>query len=67
MPKFNCLNRFLHNTDGTATVLNVFWLVTCLGLAGLAIDMGQAMNLKNRMQVTADAAAHAAAVFRFFH
>lgn len=47
---------------GAGTVFAMFWLAACLMLAGLAIDVGNALRERERLRLTADVAAHAGAV-----
>ncbi|MEW9921043.1 Tad domain-containing protein [Marimonas sp. MJW-29] len=46
--------------DGSATILSLFFLLICLVMGGIAIDFNKAMSERTRLQVAADAAAHAA-------
>lgn len=56
--------RFLRREDGSATVLSLFFLTACIGLAGFAIDLQRASTLQVQLQAVADAAAHAAMIAR---
>lgn len=53
---------FYRSEYGGWTVLALFFTITFLALGGLAIDSSQAWRVHTILQVTADAAAHGAAV-----
>ena len=55
------LGRFMRDTEGAVAIITVFILMALLGVASLAIDMGQLYTVRNELQNTADAAALAAA------
>jgi Flp pilus assembly protein TadG len=55
------LRRLRNDTEGAVAIMTVFILVALLGVASLAIDMGQLYMVRNDLQNTADAAALAAA------
>ncbi len=50
--------------DGSISVLNVFIVVMMCIFAGIAIDMASLVQARTQLQVTADAAAHAAIMTR---
>ena len=50
--------------DGAISVLNLFFLMAVGILAGVAIDVSSLVSARSQLQVTADAAAHAALVER---
>ncbi|OUS04269.1 hypothetical protein A9Q96_15060 [Rhodobacterales bacterium 52_120_T64] len=52
-------NRFIRNEDGIATAWAIGWLILCFSIAGLSIDATNAWKIKQILQSTADAAAHA--------
>jgi Flp pilus assembly protein TadG len=51
----------MRDTEGAVAIMTVFILVALLGMASLAIDMGQIYFVRNDLQNTADGAALAAA------
>ena len=55
------LGSFMRDTEGAVAVMTVLILVALLGMAALAIDLGQIYFVRNDLQNTADAAALAAA------
>lgn len=55
------LKRLGRDTEGAVAIITVFILMALLGVASLAIDMGQLYMVRNDLQNTADAAALAAA------
>lgn len=57
---------FCHREDGGLSILNLFFLSTVAILGGIAIDVASVMSARTQLQVTADAAAHAALVEREF-
>ena len=58
----NNLRRFGSNEDGIATVWSIFWLILCLAISGLAIDVTNAYKVHQILQTTADVSAHAGAL-----
>ena len=60
-PRQETLGRFLHDQDGAVAAIVAVSLVVILGFAGLAIDMSYAYSTRNMLQITASAAALAAA------
>lgn len=58
----SAIGRFLKREDAAATVFMVICLPMFLALAGLAIDGAAAFRMQTVLQVTADAAAEAAAL-----
>ena len=52
--------RRLAGEDGSITVLSIYFLPAVLMVGGLALDVANAMRVRTQLQVTADAAAHAA-------
>jgi Flp pilus assembly protein TadG len=59
---FECLGRLARGDSGSAAVLVAISLVPIFGMMGLAIDVGQLRFAKQRLQMTADAAALAGAL-----
>jgi hypothetical protein len=55
------LGRLRRDTEGAVAIITVFIMMALLGVASLAIDMGQLYIVRNDLQNTADAAALAAA------
>jgi Flp pilus assembly protein TadG len=55
------LGRLRRDTEGAVAIITVFILVALLGMASLAIDVGQIYKVRNDLQNTADGAALAAA------
>lgn len=55
----NNLRDFSSNEDGIATVWSTFWIIICLAISGLAIDITNAYKTHQILQTTADIAAHA--------
>jgi Flp pilus assembly protein TadG len=62
MPRI--LQRFARDEQGGATAFGLFLLASGLMLGGYAIDVGNVIAARTKLQVTADAAAHAALVTR---
>lgn len=62
MPRI--LQRFAREEQGGATAFSLFLLASGLMLGGYAIDVGNVIAARTKLQVTADAAAHAALVTR---
>jgi Flp pilus assembly protein TadG len=56
------LGRFRSCEDGSATVWNLMWLLTLVGIGGLAVDYASAVQTKSQLQTAADAAALSAAL-----
>lgn len=56
--------QFVRREDGGITALSLQMFVGALVLGGLAVDFGNGVASKTHLQVTADAAAHAALVSR---
>jgi len=54
------VRSFLRKEDGLITALNLFLLLAVLMLFGLAVDYGNVVQARTKMQVTADSVAHAA-------
>ena len=52
------------NEDGAMTVFSVFCFITALMVGGLAVDVTNVMMERTRLQVAADAGAHAALLAR---
>jgi Flp pilus assembly protein TadG len=61
-PIFESLRRLARGDSGSAAVLVAISLVPIFGMMGLAIDVGQLRFAKQRLQMTADAAALAGAL-----
>ena len=59
--KASLFASLLNDERGSSIVINAVAMVMALGLAALAIDMGNAYVIRNEMQSTADATALAAA------
>lgn len=57
-------SKFLSNTDGSITILGLFFLVACIAVAGLGLDVMHAMSTRTHLQVAGDSAAHAALISR---
>jgi Flp pilus assembly protein TadG len=55
------IKQFLHAEDGAIAAMTAVSLVVILGFGAFAIDMSYAYSERNLLQVTADAAALAAA------
>ena len=53
--------------EGGITALSLLMLIGALVLGGLAIDFANGQSAKTQLQITADAAAHAALVTRELH
>lgn len=60
LPEF--LSRFARRTEGAMTELGLFFTATMIGVGGLGVDLANSMMVKTRLQIAADAAAHAALV-----
>ena len=61
------ITDFLRDEDGAITALSLqMFLATC-AIGALAVDFGNGMSAQTRLQVAADATAHAALVTREFH
>ena len=60
-------NNFASQEGGGITVLNLFFLSVVALFAGIAIDVSSVISARTQLQVTADAAAHAALVHREWH
>ncbi|MXQ07602.1 hypothetical protein GQ651_07060 [Alphaproteobacteria bacterium GH1-50] len=58
------LRKFTHREDGSLTVLGLFMIVTFLIIGGLGLDVMSALSTRTKLQVAADAAAHAALMAR---
>lgn len=58
----NKLRSFSDNEDGIATVWAIFWLILCLGISGLSVDISNAYKVHQILQTTADVSAHAGAL-----
>lgn len=58
------LRRLFRREDGSGTVLSLFFLTACVGMAGFAIDLQRAATLQVQLQAVADSAAHAAMIAR---
>ncbi len=58
------LRRRVAAEDGSVTIMTMFFLPVVLMVGGLALDVANAMQMRTRLQVTADAAAHAALYIR---
>ena len=52
--------RFFKNEEGAATIFSMFMLAMTLMMGGLAVDVMNLIQQRQQLQVTADAAAHAA-------
>jgi Flp pilus assembly protein TadG len=52
-----CTREFIKQTGGAAAVIIALILVVLIGMASLAIDMGQLYTVRNQLQNVADAAA----------
>ncbi|MDA9865095.1 Tad domain-containing protein [bacterium] len=57
-------STFADDEDGAISVVNLFFLLAVGMLAGVAIDVSSLVSARSQLQVTADAAAHAALVER---
>ncbi|MDH5798216.1 MAG: pilus assembly protein TadG-related protein, partial [Paracoccaceae bacterium] len=55
-------HRFNRDEAGSGTIMGLFGAMTCLALTGIAIDTSNAWRTREQMRMTADAAAHAAAI-----
>ena len=60
-------SNFASQEGGGITVLNLFFLSVVALFAGIAIDVSSVISARTQLQVTADAAAHAALVHREWH
>ncbi|MEZ5796383.1 MAG: TadG family pilus assembly protein [Paracoccaceae bacterium] len=58
------LRNFLRNEDGAGTAYSLLTLAAMAMLGGYAIDVSNVMTARTNLQVTADAAAHAALLKR---
>ncbi|MCF1708404.1 pilus assembly protein TadG-related protein [Tabrizicola sp. J26] len=68
MPVFpSKLLTFARDEKGSVTAFSLFMTVACLALAGYAIDIGNLVTARTRLQVAADATAHAALLQRELH
>lgn len=54
------LSAHARSEDGAITVLSIFFILIMLVLGGLAVDYGFGVQARTKLQVTADASAHAA-------
>lgn len=61
-PMFERLRRLTRGDSGSVAVMVAISLVPIFGMMGLAIDVGQLRFAKQRLQMTADAAALAGAL-----
>ncbi|MEM8868949.1 MAG: pilus assembly protein TadG-related protein [Pseudomonadota bacterium] len=57
----SALSAFRRDEDGAAMIWNLFWAFSFLMIGGLCVDASNAWRLRAQLQVTADAAALAAA------
>jgi Flp pilus assembly protein TadG len=55
------LRRFIKDRSGATAALVALAIIPILGLAGFAIDIGHALQVKSALQASTDAAALAAA------
>ena len=55
------MRAFLHDTTGSASIWNLFWVVGFLMITGIAVDSANAWRMRVMLQASADAAAHAGA------
>lgn len=53
--------RFVEDTSGGVTLMNLVWMMVFFAIGGLAVDGANAFRMRAMMQATADAAALAAA------
>lgn len=60
-------SKFARQEGGAITALNLFFLSVVALFAGIAIDVSSVISARTQLQVTADAAAHAALVHREWH
>ncbi|MEM1276051.1 MAG: pilus assembly protein TadG-related protein [Pseudomonadota bacterium] len=56
------LGRFLKDETGSVTAWNLIWFAAICGIIGVTIDTTTAHHTKAQLQITADAAAHAAMI-----
>ncbi len=54
--------RFARSEDGASTYWNLLWFTTFLIFAGIGVDSSNAYRVKNLLQTTADASAHAGVI-----
>ncbi len=52
----------INSEDGVGTVMALFWFILCAGIVGLSVDASNAWRHKERLQLSADIAAHAGAL-----
>ena len=63
MPRlFNSLRRFLVNTDGAGSILNLYILATMAVLLGIGLDSTNGWRNKTFLSSVSDVGAHAGAV-----
>ncbi|WP_212523987.1 pilus assembly protein TadG-related protein [Actibacterium sp. MT2.3-13A] len=60
MKLLSAADRFLKDTSGFLSSYGLLLLATMIAMGGLAIDVSNAYRMRSYLQVTADAAAHAA-------
>lgn len=63
-PLARLARRLFRSERGGATAFSLFLIATTLMLGGYAVDVGNVIAARSKLQVTADAAAHAALVTR---
>ncbi|MBF9030375.1 hypothetical protein HKCCE3408_08205 [Rhodobacterales bacterium HKCCE3408] len=61
---FSRLRRSAESESGAMTVLGLYLFAACCCLGGIALDISHSYQMRTRLQVTADSAAHAALVRR---
>lgn len=64
LPLPRIVRRLARNDRGGATAFSLFLIASTLMLGGYAVDVGNAIAARSKLQVTADAAAHAALLTR---
>ncbi len=62
--KKQSMSDFKNSETGSITAFNLFFILTLVMLGGYAIDVGNVMLARTKLQVTADAVAHAALLER---
>jgi len=58
--------QFKDDERGVGSTFAIFMAIICIGIGGLAIDVSNAWQMRQRLQTTADVAAHAGALMIVF-
>ncbi len=59
---YKTLKDFAKDESAVGTIMALFWFIVCAGIVGLSVDTANAWRQKERLQLTADVASHAAIV-----